>query len=559
MADLLPEEALTKEDCIRIAAECFEDPVQFCIKFLPDLFPPEPGKLPEIPWMQRGLLAILTGRVAFLEKYGEVDKIISNFVLIEEEYDHVTQETATRVVGEIFYRDAQGALRMNLSQHLLIIIPRGYSKTTLAGVAVPLYNTLYQEVQFTLYVSHAEDHATMQLDNVKRQLEGNPRIIAVFGNLKPSRTDPEHWSTRLFETTTGTVAAARGSGGQVRGLMHNGKRPQVVIVDDLEDREEVKSETQRKNTKSWFMGDLKPVLPKMDSHARIVVLGTLTHPDCLLQHLKSDPQWSTVQMGIYDREGDLLWARNMDEKKIASEEASFAAMGELEQFYLEYHSRIMTPETQLFKQEYFQYGIPEERIIGMTLAMDPAISEKRTADDTVLALVAFTIRGNIVVLDMWGERTADEELKLNMYFATITRWNMLGYANRHGIESNAYQAALANAARRQMFSRGMFFEIDPLIGKTNKVSRIKGTLYGPHRSGHLWFARRFPKLEQQLILFRNDGSHKHDDWPDAVAMAVKLGEDFAAFASPTMDLTSGEDKSLIPLEDILEGGFQWAS
>lgn len=551
------DETFTREEALATARACYEDPVLFCITFLPDLFPPPAGEVrPVLPWFQRGLLAILTGKVDFLEKYGEVEKIISNFVLVKEEYDPEEGKKVEHVVGQIFHRDSVGRLVMDLAQHTVLIFARGFAKTTVAGVAVPLYNTVYQDVQFTLYVSHAEDHAVMQLDNAKRQIESNARLIAVFGNLKPARTDIERWSSRLYETTTGITAAARGAGGQVRGLMHNGNRPQLVLVDDLEDREEVKSETARKNIRSWFMADLKPVLPKMDPKARIVVLGTLTHADCLLEHLKDDPQWSVVQMGVYDREGELLWPRNMDEPKIASEERSFTNMGELSQFYMEYHSKHMASEAQLFHQERFQYGIPEERLMAMALAMDPAISEKVTADKTVIALAAVTIRGNIVILDMWGKRTGDEDEKLNEYFGMIRRWNMMAYGNKFGIESVAYQAALANSCRNRMFKEQIFFEIDPLTGKNNKIARIKGTLVPPHRSGHLWFARKFHELEQELVLFREDGSHKHDDWPDAAAMAVKMLAEFAAFNTPA-ELPE-EEKILTPLEDILDGGFRWA-
>jgi predicted phage terminase large subunit-like protein len=443
---------------------------------------------------------------------------------------------------------------MNLSQHTLLIIARGFAKTTIAGVAIPLYNTLFQEVKFTLYVSNAEDHAAMQLENARRELESNPLILQVFGNLRPRRTDSEKWSSRFYETTTGVAAAARGSGGQVRGLNHMGTRPQRVIVDDLEDRDSVSSDTLRAKTKTWFMSDLKPVLPKLDPSASITVLGTILHSDCLLENLARDPQWTTVRMGVTDREGDLLWPENMDARKIEAEKQSYASMGQLSTFYMEYHSMIIAPEAQIFRQEKFQYGTPKGRILAMSIAMDPAISKQRTADDTAIAGCALTEFGQVIVLDMWGKRGAEEQEKMDEYFDMIKRWNMIEFNLRAGIEAIAFQATLLNTVREQMFRRGIYFEAHAITHKTNKVSRIKNEIQPRLNSGHLWFSHRFPKLEEQLLMFREDGSHMHDDWPDALAMAIGLLGEFAAFSAPGP--VFGD--SLPDIEEAIGGPIEWA-
>ncbi|MCH7787476.1 MAG: hypothetical protein IIC22_08190, partial [Chloroflexi bacterium] len=105
---------------VALAKKGYNDPVFFCKFFLPELFPDD------IPWVHRGLLAILTGKVLFLEKYGQVDKIISNFVWERDEVEH-----------SIFSYE-NGKLKMTLNKFKLIMLPRGFAKTTIAGIAVPL-------------------------------------------------------------------------------------------------------------------------------------------------------------------------------------------------------------------------------------------------------------------------------------------------------------------------------------------------------------------------------------------------------------------------------------
>jgi len=177
-----------------LARKGYHDPLFFCKFFLSELFPDD------IPWVHRGLLAILTGQVAFLLKYGEIDKIISNFVWERDEEKH-----------SIFsYED--GKLKMNLEKFTLIMLPRGFAKTTIAGIAVPLREVLYADCPFTVYVSESGTHAKMQLSNVKREMCDNARIKSVFGELRTALKDDQKWSEDFFETRTGMAMAARGRG-----------------------------------------------------------------------------------------------------------------------------------------------------------------------------------------------------------------------------------------------------------------------------------------------------------------------------------------------------------
>ena len=50
------------------------DPVWFLRTVFPDKF------TSDIPWMHRGIIALLTGKTDFLLKYGELDKIVRHFV-----------------------------------------------------------------------------------------------------------------------------------------------------------------------------------------------------------------------------------------------------------------------------------------------------------------------------------------------------------------------------------------------------------------------------------------------------------------------------------------------
>ena len=154
---------LSEQEKEKIMADCYVDPVLFCQTFLHDHF------YREIPWVHRGLLSILTRRTQFLLKYHDLDKVIRNFVQNDE---HVTRQIFHVYVDgkeveaadlEEYSRKAvypEGTeIKLDLGSFTEILMPRGSSKTTIAGLAVPLYKLLYEEDKFTLYVSKADRHS----------------------------------------------------------------------------------------------------------------------------------------------------------------------------------------------------------------------------------------------------------------------------------------------------------------------------------------------------------------------------------------------------------------
>src|SRR3972149_4153063 len=108
----MSEAELSRDEAIGVAQHCFADPVLFCQTFLPHLFSTP------IPWVHRGLLAILTGRTAFLSKYGNLDKLVKNFIYKKPDGE----------VRSLFVRNGAG-LQLALDRFTIIMLPRGFSKT----------------------------------------------------------------------------------------------------------------------------------------------------------------------------------------------------------------------------------------------------------------------------------------------------------------------------------------------------------------------------------------------------------------------------------------------
>lgn len=552
--------SFSQEEKEKIMADCFVDPVLYCKTFHPEHF------YLEVPWVHRGILAVLTRRCQFLLKYGELRKIVENFI-------HETDE-GTRQIFHVFWRDtevpsklldelehqpafqAEAQVKMDLGPFTLLILPRGIGKTALAGLAVPCYKILYGLDKFTLYVSKAGPHSQGQLESVRKELASNEVILEFFGDLKPHRSDEERWSKEKFETVTGLAMQYRGKGSAIRGVNHNNFRPSTIIVDDPQSKDDVKSDMVREDDKKWAFAELTPARAIL-TESTITVLGTFLGRDCLVDVWSRDPRFTVVKLEVKDKDGEFLWPPYMDEAKYSLEKASFGRAGLLADFYREYHNKDIMEDELPFPRRFIIYQpLPElspdykaGSLHWVTATYcDPATSEKRDADFTAIVTVRLYSNGMLWVLDAWIKRGAKEEDKMDEYFRQVNQWD----STLMGFESNAYQAVFGVQLRAEMFRRGKYFEVIPVTHKTRKIDRVRGALRPRYAAGYVRHRVPFPELEIQLGDFRYDDSHDHDDGPDAEAAAVVLLDPAAAYHS-------GEPmQHLPPIEEYMGEGMDWA-
>lgn len=340
---------------------------------------------------------------------------------------------------------------------------------------------------------------------------------------------------------------AKGRGGQIRGSNYRARRPTLIIVDDVEDMESVQTPEQREKTKKWAYGDLMPAQSELDESSTIVALGTLLHPEALLMTWSKDPEWTTIIFGAVDRQGDPLWEHNMSLQKIENKKQTYARIGRLDLFYMEYMNQIRAAEGAKFRPDFFIhkfYTIGET--VARALVIDPAISPKPGADFCSLACVGMTEKGFLVVYESWGRRGVTPREQVDRYFDLSVKFE----CTLHGVEAISYQAALVHLLKEEMFRKNRFFEIKSITHTQKKEERIEGILQPRYAAGYIHHARSFVELETQLL----DWPSGKRDFPDAVAMAVGLLDPAAPNASMAgVDLAEDEYE---PLEDIFGGDWR---
>lgn len=548
--------SLTPQEAAELAAAGYADPGLFCRTFLPEWFPKP------MPWVHRGILALLTKRVEWLTKFGEEVWPSGKGVWTEAQLAKILHlfrwsSDPTNNAAECvpIFEWVGSRLCMRKPKNTLLILPRGVAKTTLVNAA-NLYSINYNDEEFVVYASETATHAEQQLGNVKRELESNSLMRVVFGNKVPARSDLQSWTAEHIETLDGVIIVAKGRGAQIRGLNVNSKRPRKIIIDDAEDKESVKTEEQREKARIWFKADVEPALPQIDKTGEIIVLGTILHPEALIVKMSEDPDFATVKFGAVDPDGDALWDEYLTVEEYERKKISFQRLGQLPEFYMEYASSVSTAgEDAIFDPSKIVYVARMiDDFVARGLAVDPAISPDKKSDFCAFGVVGITDKGRLHVCDVYSARGMSPRDQIDKYFELKIRWN----TTHHGVEAIAYQRALIHLLQEEMFRKAKVFgpkvyhEITPIThGRIGKKARIKGVLAPRYAAGYITHQRRFGRLETQMVDFNEKSDLAKDDDLDVVAMAVTLLDPYAALA---MDEEAEEkfakDESP-PLEEVV--------
>ena len=130
----------------------------------------------------------------------------------------------------------------------VVAAPRGHAKSTNFTFKDSLHAILYAYKHYILILSDSSEQAEGFLDDIKTELEDNANIIMDFGSLKGDKA----WRTGVILTKTDIKAEAIGSGKKVRGRRHRNWRPDLIVLDDIENDENVNTPEQRRKLKNWF-------------------------------------------------------------------------------------------------------------------------------------------------------------------------------------------------------------------------------------------------------------------------------------------------------------------
>lgn len=354
-------------------------------------------------------------------------------------------------------------------QKCAIVAPRGWGKTSICNMAYPAKRILFREKKFVVLISNTATQAVMQGENLKRELISNDVIKKIFGNVKSDSFSKEMWIT-----DSGTAVMPRGSGQQVRGILFGDNRPDLIIVDDLEDSEGVKNPDRRMILKKWFFEDVMGSIDRASKNWKIVVIGTLLHEDSLLQNLMDDDTWVHAHLALCDGNMNSNWPDFMTTDEIRGLANSYEKQGLLDSFCREYLGIPQSEKDRKFKAEYFkEYSeldlrASKDPIINIVI-VDPAKTTSSTSDETAVVGVGVDSKTPCVyVRDIVSGRFHPDE-QMDVAFSMADR---LG-ARVIGLEVTSLNEFITYPWKTEMIRRRKFYDLVELKARGGKDAKSK--------------------------------------------------------------------------------------
>ena len=166
-------------------------------------------------------------------------------------------------------------------KRIAIAAPRGIGKTSIAKTVVKKA-ILFNSASFVVYLMNSATVAEMQTENIKRDLLTNKYVRSLWGSIKESEIEyamDEQFSKLAWVAFGRTFVLPRGKGQQVRGLNWNDRRPNIIICDDLENKEEIKNSELRDRDKEWFHSDVMKSLDTYRDDGIVIYIDTVKHED----------------------------------------------------------------------------------------------------------------------------------------------------------------------------------------------------------------------------------------------------------------------------------------
>ena len=415
-----------------------------------------------------------------------------------------------------FQLDAAAYILRNRNTRAVFEWARGHAKSTHMGVFIPLWLKIQTERQFhtMVLVGKSEDSATRLLADLQQELQYNDLYIHDFGQ----QMKAGNWAEGEFTTTDGCYFTALGRGQSPRGIKNRGRRPDYIVIDDIDDDEMVQNERRVRKAAEWVLSALFGTMEA--GRGRFILVGNRIAKTSILSLVTERPGTHHTVVNIFDRKGNPSWPENYTPDEI---QALRDFVGE-RNFQKEYMNNPMT-EGAVFKQKDIHYGkmLPLKDYRQLICYTDPSFKNSATADYKATVLVGKTPDGHFHVLKVFAAQTSVSEM-------VAWHYTLMDFINGrvpvlYYMEANFMQDLMLDEFDKTGNALGYHV---PIVGdkrsKGDKYARIEA-MQPLFQRGLVVFNEKekdtpgMKVLEEQLLLFER-GSRAHDDAPDALESAI---------------------------------------
>jgi len=459
--------------------------------------------------------------------------------------------------------DYLAKITLKRGKQLAIAAPRGNAKSSIVSLIYVLWCLCYDYERCIVIFSSTRKQSEKLLGHIKDELSSNEELKRDFPEVceKPN----PRWRVDDIVTKNGINVVSSSIEHGIRGLRDKENRPGLVILDDAEVAESMRSQDQREKIYEWFT---KVVLNLGSETTNYIVVGTVLHYDSLLAKLISNEEFPGWEKRIYKSvikfaSNQVLWdnwGQIYRDKNLYNEESGPEAAKKFfednKKDMLE-GTEVLWPEKEAYYElmvmkaqkgnlsfdsekqneprdtsgqsvdmnnvEYWEDKYPTIEDLETFLAnrkvvlgaCDPAVKQKKKSDYSAIVSVFMDCTSKkIFVIDADAGRWDVNTLVERICIQHKTR----SYAT-FVFEANAAQAWLGDIIKKAPTT----IPLKPVTNAIPKEARINRlmVLIG---NREVKLSRRLTELIRQVEQYPNCA---HDDLVDALSMLIDIAENFS--------------------------------
>lgn len=408
-------------------------------------------------------------------------------------------------------------------QKASVIAPRGHAKSSALTHIFILATALFRVEDYIILVSTNEELAIEHLGDINRELTENEELIEDF-KIKGFVTNSKTEIVVEFEDGHQFRVLARGSGQKMRGRKWRGKRPGLIVCDDLEDDEQVENKDRRDKFRKWFN---RAVIPALRKGGKVRVHGTILHEDSLLSRFKKQPEWHVKFYRAhksFDDFSELLWPEQHSEEALSSIRQGYIEDFDAAGYSQEYLNDPFDNVDAYLKKEWFLDMEDEhfEEEMKRCIGVDFAISKKDKANRTSFSVAGQTSDNFLQFIDQEVDRWDTNEI-MDMFFTLHERHQPYCFFVEDGIIWKVIEPML----NIEMRMRQVFLSCVAILPVKDKASRGR-SWQKRMKAKSCRFNKKaswYPGYEAEVLRFTGNSDAVLDDQFDSSAIVSRGFDD----------------------------------
>jgi hypothetical protein len=428
--------------------------------------------------------------------------------------------------------------------------PRNHAKSTAFTHDFILANVCFRIEDYIILIGATEEMAVEHLGDIATELRENEELRRDFfikGFIQDQKTDI------VVECTDGYQLriVARGAEQKIRGKKWRGRRPGLIVGDDIEDDEMVESKDRRKKFRQWFFRACKQALR---DGGRIRIHGTMLHKESLLMRLSHNPSWRFRVYKAHRSSSDfrdILWIEKFDEVRLRSIKSEFESEGDTAGYAQEYLNDPADDDNKYLREEWFHSMTEKdfEEFGAVGVGCDFAVSKADSANRTAFVVGKKTIGNFKHALAFYAGRWDSKEW-IDQMFDIHQQFQPEFWF----VEDGVIWLSVRPTIIEEMRERDIYFNIIEI--RRTKDKPASGTPFRKQMKAGTWKFNKlhgdYPEFQSEALDFSQTAEAKLDDQTDAIFNLAIGFSDIQLQEGD--DMTEEEQEFVLQRERLKSGG-----